>query len=74
MFLFPCVSLCFVTMATAARAELFSSAWCFNRFRPVPQHDAFGFFPAKTPSPAHLQTSLPLENVDERMTSGAIQA
>lgn len=26
------------------------------------------------PIPAHLHTSLPLENVDERMTSGAIQA
>lgn len=51
MFLFPCVSLCFVTMATAARAELFSSAWCFNRFRPVPQHDAFGFFPCKNTLP-----------------------
>lgn len=73
MFLFPCVSLRFVTMATAARSELFLvhvvltvSDQSYSAVHVV--------IPAITPSSAHLQTSLPLENVDERMTSGAIQA
>lgn len=66
-------------MATAARDELFlvrgdeTDSHFGSVFRPVLQPGAACLLD-KPASSAHLQMSLPLENVDERMTSGAIQA